>query len=159
MALAHNLLLRNLNAIYLQATGVKLPADIADLLILCQVWWETVHHHHKTEEESLFPVIEEYSGEKGIMEVNVSQHAAFEAGVERFRVYVFETTPETYDGKTLREIIDSFGPVLTTHLTEEIDSLLALDKFGGDKLEKVFRELDAKILASITDKVSFNFFS
>ena len=105
------------------------------------------------EEEYFFPLIEEYTGEKGIMETNVNQHAAFQAGVERFRSYVFETTPEVYDGGTLKEIVDSFGPVLTTHLTEEISSLLALDKFGGEALEKAYRELDAKILASITDKV------
>jgi hemerythrin-like domain-containing protein len=153
MTLAHNLLLRNLNAIYLQATGVKEPADIADFITMCQIWWETVHHHHSTEEELFFPVIEEYTGEKGLMEVNVNQHAAFEAGVERFKVYVFKVTPETYDGKIVKEIIKDFGPVLHKHLTEEIDSLLALDKFGGDKLEKTYRELDAKIVASITDKV------
>lgn len=112
-----------------------------------------MHHHHSMEEELFFPAIEVYTGEKGIMEINVNQHAAFEAGVERFRVYVFETTPETYDGKKLKEIIDGFGPVLTKHLTEEIGSLLALDKFGGDKLDKTHRDLDAKIRASITDKV------
>lgn len=153
MALAHNLLLRNLNAIYLQAMGVKLPTDITDFVIMCQIWWETVHHHHSMEEEHFFPLIEEYSGEKDIMETNIHQHAAFQAGVEQFRIYVFQTTPEEYDGRTLIKIIDSFGPVLTKHLTEEIDSLLALDKFGGDKLEKSYRVLDAKILASITDKV------
>lgn len=153
MALAHNLLLRNPNAIYLQATGVKLPADIADFLTMCQIWWETVHHHHSMEEEYFFPLIEEYTSEKGIMETNINQHAAFQAGVERFRVYVFQTTPEIYDGKTLKQIVDSFGPVLTKHLKEEIDSLLALDEFGGEQLEKSYRELDAKILASITDKV------
>ncbi|MCJ1339031.1 hypothetical protein MMC09_004320 [Bachmanniomyces sp. S44760] len=157
MALAHNLLLRSLNAIYLQATGVKLSADITDLLIMCQIWWETVHHHHRMEEEYFFPMIEEYTGEKNIMDTNIHQHAAFQAGVERFRVYVFQTTPETYDGKIVMEIIESFGPILTKHLTEEIESLLALDKFGGDMLEKSYRELDAKILASITEKVVFFF--
>ncbi len=157
MALAHNLLLRNLNAIYLQAMGIKLPTDIADFLIMCQIWWETIHHHHRMEEEHFFPLIEEYTGVKGIMESNVNQHDAFAAGVERFRVYVFETNAETYDGKKLKTILEGFGAVLRTHLTEEIDSLLALDKYGGDKLEKSYRKLDAKILASITDKVSVHF--
>lgn len=153
MALAHNLLLRNLNAIYLQATGVKLPADVMDFLTMCQIWWETVHHHHSMEEEYFFPAIEEYTGEKGIMEININQHAAFEAGVERFRIYVFQTTPDTFDGARLKEIVNSFGSILAQHLAEEIESLLGLDKFGGDKLEKSYRDLDAKIIASITDKV------
>lgn len=156
MALAHNLLLRSLNAIYLQATGIKLPADIADFLIMCQIWWETIHHHHSMEEQFFFPSIEKYTGVKDIMETNVNQHAAFAAGIERFRVYVFETIPETYDGKRVKEIIDSFGPVLRIHLTEEIDSLLAMERYGGDNLEKSYRELDAQIFASMTDRVCIN---
>ena len=36
MALAHNIMVRNLNAIYLQAEGVKEPKDIADFLIFCR---------------------------------------------------------------------------------------------------------------------------
>jgi hemerythrin-like domain-containing protein len=154
MTLAHNLILRNLNAIYLQALGVKQPSDIADLLTLSQIWWESVHHHHSMEETTFFPDIEEYSGERGIMEVNIKQHAAFEAGVEQFRVYVFEqATPETYDGKKLREILEGFGPVLTQHLTDEIDTLLGLERFGGEKLEKAYKDLEGQIMESITDKV------
>ena len=60
------------------------------------------------EEEYFFPMIEEYTGVKGIMETNVNQHAAFAAGVERFRIYVFQTRPETYDGKRLKDIVDGF---------------------------------------------------
>lgn len=153
MALAHNVMLRNLNAIYLQATGVKQAADIADFLILCQSWWEALHHHHSMEEELFFPVIEEYTGEKGIMEINVSQHAAFEAGLEQFRRYVFDITPETYDGKKLKEVIDGFGLVLSKHLKEEISSLLALEKFGGDKLLKTYKDMEGKAINAITDKV------
>jgi hypothetical protein len=128
-------------------------------LTMCEIWWETVHHHHTMEEEHFFPAIEEYTGEKGIMETNINQHAAFEAGVEHFRVYVFGNSAETYEGERLKLIVESFGPVLRQHLGEEIESLLELDKFGGDKLEKSYRVLDAKILASITDKVRVFFYA
>lgn len=153
MGLAHNVLLRSLNAIYQQARGVKLLADVTDFLTMCQIWWETVHHHHSMEEEYFFPAIEEYTGDKCIMEIIINQHSAFQASVELFRTYVFQKTPDIYDGAKLKEIIDSFGPILAQRLAEEIDSLLGLDKFGGDKLEKAYRDLDAKIIASITNKV------
>ena len=99
-------------------------------------------------------MIEEYSGEKGIMEINLEQHKAFEAGVENFNEYLRTATPETYDGKKLKAIIGDFGPALTVHLTDEIQSLLMLDKYGGDKLAKAYAYLDKKVLETIGDSAS-----
>lgn len=87
------------------------------------------------------------------MEINVEQHRAFDAGAERFKEYTYNVTPETYDGKKLKSIVDDFGPALTTHLSAEIQSLLALDRFGGEKLEKVWNDLDKKVIENIKDKV------
>lgn len=87
------------------------------------------------------------------MEINVEQHRAFEAGAEKFKEYTHSVTPETYDGKTLKEIIGDFGPALTKHLTAEIESLLALDKFGGDKLAEAWHKLDKKAIETIEDNV------
>jgi hypothetical protein len=107
------------------------------------------------EEEYFFPLIEEYSGQKGIMEINVEQHKAFEAGAERFKEYTATVTPGTYDGKKLKEIIGGFGPALTLHLTAEIESLLALDRFGGDKLADAWTKLDKKAIETIEDNVGY----
>jgi DNA polymerase/3'-5' exonuclease PolX len=51
--------------------------------------------------------------------------------------------------------MDGFGPILTTHLKEEIDTLLSLEKFGGQKLAKSWAELEVKIQEKVENKVSF----
>jgi hypothetical protein len=156
MALAHNIMVRNLNAIYLQASNITSPKDIADFLVFCQTCYEAIHHHHHCEEEFFFPWIEDYTGEKGIMETNMEQHKAFEAGLEKFKEYAYNVTPETYDGEKLKGIIDGFGPALTAHLSDEIQTLLGLDKYGGEKLEKAWHELDKKAIDGIEDKVWYS---
>ena len=42
----------------------------------------------------------------------------------------------------MRKIIDYFGPLLTQHLTEEIATLLALEKFSDPVLKKAFMNFD-----------------
>jgi hemerythrin-like domain-containing protein len=155
MSLAHNIMVRNLNSIYLQAENIKEPKDITDFMIFCQTTYETIHHHHSLEEEYLFPWIEEYTGEKGIMEANLEQHKAFEAGAEKFKEYILGTGPESYDGKELKRVIDGFGPALTVHLEAEIQTLLGLDRFGAEKLEAVWKKLDKVAFDTIEDKVCF----
>lgn len=100
-----------------------------------------------------FPDVEAYTGEKGIMEKNVLQHEAFHPGLDEFRKYVFETKVEDYDGKKLRAIMDGFGHILMTHLNEEIETLLGLEKYGGDKLAKSWADLEVKVQKSVQDKV------
>jgi hemerythrin-like domain-containing protein len=73
MALAHNMLLRGLNSIYLQAPHIA-PADAGDFISYAKCWVEVLEHHHKMEEDRIFPWIEEQTGEEGIMEGNVEQH-------------------------------------------------------------------------------------
>jgi len=153
MSLAHNMYIRILNSIYLQAANVKEPTDAADFLFYCQVFAEGIHGHHQAEEEHFFPQIEEYTGQKGLMAANVAQHDAFEPGLLKFEEYVKETKPEDFDGKKLLAIIDDFGAILTQHLADEIDTLLALDKYGGDKLKKAWDFLDAQVLKHMGDMV------
>jgi hypothetical protein len=153
MCFARNIMIRNLNAIILQYPNVSEPEDIADLLIFCQTLHETIHHHHQFEEESLFPDIEAYSEQKGVMEANIDQHHAFEEGLKKFGEYVYSTKPETWERETFKGIIDSFTPALNNHLREEIPTLLALDKYGPEKLKKAWDDLEAKILKGPLDPV------
>jgi hemerythrin-like domain-containing protein len=155
MCLAHNLLLRWLNAIYLQAPHVKSPTDVSDFITYAQVWHETIHHHHAMEEEYFFPWIEAYSGEKGIMDKNVQQHEAFHKGLKEFGEYVHNVKVEEYDGMRLRGIVDAFGEALTLHLKEEIKTLLGLERFGGEKLSKTWDELEKKVQSDMKDMVCF----
>jgi len=153
MSLAHNIFVRTLNAIYLQAPNVSSPTDITDLLTYCQSWYEALHHHHAAEEEYFFPAIEAYTGQKGIMETNLEQHAAFGVGVKLFKDYVYGIKAEEFDAAKLKGLIDAFGDTLQTHLKDEIPSLLDLDRYGGDRLAKAWVDLDKHVMESGMDKV------
>ncbi|KAH8799069.1 hypothetical protein F5884DRAFT_869636 [Xylogone sp. PMI_703] len=155
---AHNCMLRCLNSIYHQFMYVKLPKDIKDLLTYITFWYDWVHEHHDGEEKIFFPIIEEASGRRGIMEVNVKQHDALESALEEFGVYAKETSVEKYDGAKIREILDRVGPVLSQHLNDEINTLLALDTIDSEKLKKAWNAFDLQMRngnASVTLPIVF----
>jgi hemerythrin-like domain-containing protein len=77
MALAHNVLIRGLNSIYLQAPNIK-PEDHSDFINYCKSWCQVLENHHTGEETTLFPQIEKITGEAGIMDVNVEQHRMYQ---------------------------------------------------------------------------------
>ena len=155
MALVHNVIIRGLNSIYLQARGVA-PFKIKsvtpdnqpavqlrdDFVEYCTIWAEFLHAHHHGEEEFLFPEVERIIGVPGIMEPNVNQHEAFKPGLDEFDAYLKRVSGKSYKpaervgedkflyGEELCRIIDSFGEILVQHLQEEIPTLLALEKFG-----------------------------
>ncbi|OBT86100.1 hypothetical protein VE02_05403 [Pseudogymnoascus sp. 03VT05] len=138
MAIAHNTIIRALNSIYLQAPHVK-PEDYKDFIGYSLCWYQMITNHHRGEEDRLFPQIEEMT-EKGLMEVNVEQHHAFEAGIESYNIYLQSLLPTgtSFSAPKLLAIIDSFPPALTTHLAAEIPSLLSLRRYGDSlPLEKL----------------------
>lgn len=125
MSLVHNVIIRGLNAIYLQAPHV-LPADTADFIGYARAWSDFVHIHHAGEEAAFFPTIEKLTGVPGIMDGNIQQHEAFSAGLKAYDEYMGVATAESFSGARLVEIIDSFGQVLVQHLADEIPTILAL---------------------------------
>jgi hypothetical protein len=131
-------MIRNLNAIYLQCEQITVPEDQADFIIFCQAAIEVIHAHHQMEELNLFPQISEYTGEPLIMEKNIEQHRAFDAGLTVFKEHIYRLTPKNYDGVKLKRLIEGFATVLVIHLKDEIQALLALEKYGGEKLVPVF---------------------
>ncbi|XXH03660.1 Cys-Gly metallodipeptidase [Hypoxylon texense] len=58
LAHAHNAMLRGLNALYLQAPSVRLPADAADFLFLARAWSAWVLDHHVLKETAMLPGFE-----------------------------------------------------------------------------------------------------
>jgi hemerythrin-like domain-containing protein len=142
MALIHTTFIRALNAIYLQAPHVTAKDQqsfcqyIAHLCQFLQV-------HHDGEEAVLFLEIEKLSGERGLMTANVEQHHAFHDGLQSFSVYVQAclSGKEKYDGRKIVSMIDGFGTALVRHLHDEIQTLLALSKYG-DKLRTLPKLLD-----------------
>ncbi len=129
---AHNFLLRGINSIYLQCINVeRSPEDVPAFVNYASCWSRILHHHHSSEEEWIFPDIEKITGEKGIMDVNVQQHQAFEKGIEEYTAYVASVKEgkEKYEGARLKAIIDSFMPTLHEHLVAEVDNLKGLEKY------------------------------
>ncbi|KAH6669653.1 hemerythrin HHE cation binding domain-containing protein [Plectosphaerella plurivora] len=135
MACVHNMILRGINSIYLQAPYVK-PADVPAFVQYCIQWYRLLDVHHTTEETSFFTDIEKMTGEKGCMDANVEQHHAFADGVAAFKGYLYRCAEDQqqFDGRKVVEMIDLFGSVLVQHLTDEIPTLIALGRFGDDKM-------------------------
>ncbi|KAL0765392.1 hypothetical protein CaCOL14_012141 [Colletotrichum acutatum] len=144
MALVHNMILRGLNSIYLQAPHVKASESKAFFQYIL-AWYSLLHVHHSGEEEHFFPAIDELSGQKGLMDGNVTQHKEFHDSLASFKQYVDScvSKKDKLDSAKLMTLIDGFGDVLTKHLRDEIPSILELRVFGADKmasLEKTFEE-------------------
>lgn len=147
MTHVHNVIIRGVNSIYLQAPNVRNPSDIKDFLHFVTLWGDFVDRHHETEEESIFPDLETFTGEKGLMQHSVDQHQAFHSGLQKLKDYASSTAPEDYSSDKLKSIIDGFGPTLQEHLVEEIDALLALKKYDSDELIKVWKVSEVKARA------------
>jgi hypothetical protein len=155
MALGHNVLIRGLNSIYLQAPHIS-SEDAPDFICYAKCWHEVLHGHHEMEETVLFPAIEAKTGEKGIMDGNVEQHRissslqfntvfekrkyelmnfqdAFTPGLEAYKAYLDKCSadPSSFSGEELNGLIDAFAPKLFQHLRDEIPSLLSLSRFGS----------------------------
>jgi hemerythrin-like domain-containing protein len=145
MTFAHNGILRGLNSIYQQCTHVTEPSDIKDLLQYTRMWYDWIEEHHEAEERMFFPDIEEITGVKGLMEKNIAQHHAFLPGLEELGKYSKQTKIEEYDGLKLVDIIDRFGTSFTSHLEEEIQTLLALKVFDGPVLKKAYLKFDIEL--------------
>lgn len=158
MALAHNIMIRYINSIYLQATGFNAKAETEAFLLYCRAFCTILNEHHDGEEKIFFPKIDSFATTKGTMEQCVEEHHAFEAGFKKFEKYVTETAVQDYRGEDLRVIIHDFGPALLTHLHSEISTLLVVgEKYGGEKIQKAFDEWEAetiKVARSTSNPVS-----
>ena len=134
MTVVHNGLMRGINAVYNQAINVankgthQDKVDFANFAAQCA---KLLHMHHDHEEEILFPTMGELAGEPGLMDANVAEHAAFHDGFEKYEQYLTSVKEEKVelDGEHLRGLIDAFMPPLYTHLQNEVDTLVALEKY------------------------------
>ena len=143
MVMVHNMMLRGLNSIYLQAQHIS-KADERPFCKYILVWHLLLHHHHSGEEADLFPVLDQMVGEKDVMAANVEQHRAFHPGLDAFVAYVkdCEAGKQTYDGDKIVALIDAFGKILSDHLTDEIPTILDLRRFGVEKIESFPKAMD-----------------
>lgn len=134
MVSVHNLLLRGINAVYLQCVNVATHGtskDKADFAHFSLQWGKLIEEHHGSEEAAIFPDINRIVGVPGFMDANIDEHALFHDGLAAYMTYLEAVVngEERYDGEKLRGLIDSFMPVLREHLKNEIGTLLALEKY------------------------------
>lgn len=131
MCHVHNMILRGLNSIYLQAPHIT-PADEKPFCRYVLGWYNLLHSHHSGEEADFFPTVENMTGVKGLMDNNVDQHKAFHDGMDSLKAFADAVVAdkEKYDASRLVALIDDFGPALTQHLGDEIPTILSLRQYG-----------------------------
>jgi len=150
MIIIHNLMLRGVNSIVLQCENVeRSPADVDSFVHYAQTWGQLVSKHHKEEEEVLFPSLEELLEAPGLMAGNVEQHESFHGGLDQYDAHLQDVLDgkQQYDGKKLRGILEGLMPALRTHLSDEIHTLLALQKYDDKAdLSSWFQKTQKEIL-------------
>ena len=62
---------------------------------------------------------------------------SFMPGLRKFDAYVYGSTPFTFMGQRLYEILDSFASALQMHLVDEIVWILSLSKFKNLNLAAI----------------------
>jgi hypothetical protein len=139
-------------------TGRNGSSEFTKVLISPLLKPTSSSEHHEGEETVLFPEIEKITGETGIMEKNIEQHHAFLPGLEAWTKYISECRKNEgseFDAARFTKLIDGFAPQLTTHLAEEIPTLLALDKYNIAEVKRAWGLFD-KAMLNKADVVCFN---
>lgn len=155
MCLVHNIFIRILNCIYLQARNVKTEKDATDFATFIHALIILIHEHHGNEEKYFFPSLEKSIGVEGFMEKNVEQHHAFNSGLEKLETHVnaLRAKEEEYDGQKIISLIDGFGTTLTDHLKDEIRTFEDLEQYDSKIDWKGWNKMVKDIAVNTADKV------
>ncbi|QRV98274.1 Hemerythrin HHE cation binding domain [Ceratobasidium sp. AG-Ba] len=123
MAAIHNLMIRAFNSIIYHAPKIG-KKDLPSFLKYCSALVETVHEHHTTEEEIIFPALEEKLG-KGSMESNVNQHHDFMPKFDLWSDLIksISVGKTEYNAEEFVSSMKDATDVLVIHLRDEIPSL------------------------------------
>ncbi|KAF4635464.1 hypothetical protein G7Y89_g2641 [Cudoniella acicularis] len=150
MTLSHNSIIRGYNSIYQQAPRIA-ASDYRDFVGYCLAWHRFVEGHHAYEEIHFFPAIEKATGEKGVMDGEVDQHATFHGGLASFKDYLanLKNPEKNFKALQLLGIMDSFAEALYSHLAAEPQSLLNLSRLCTAE-----RQFDLAAIAAETGKRS-----
>ncbi|KAF5385012.1 hypothetical protein D9615_001028 [Tricholomella constricta] len=97
--------------------------DLNNFLGYCQAWALAIDSHHDSEEQVVFPFLNEkmdFSGER-------EQHEAIHKDLERLLAMLFDAKadPTKFDAAKLRDLMVAFKEPLYTHLDEEVDHISA----------------------------------
>jgi hypothetical protein len=137
MAHFHNILLRCLNALYLQAPYLKTDTDKQDFITLTNHFLTFLHHHHEAEENDIFPEFTKAFPAID-MSANVDEHRAFDASYHALLSWASTTTPTTYSPSEAQTLLHALGTDLAPHLRNEITTLLALRGYDSATLLRIW---------------------
>lgn len=149
MVIVHNTFIRGLNTMVLQAEQV--PAlEHRNFIAYCLLWVDMLGGHHDTEEEYFFGALDKKYGQ-GTMQQSLDEHAAFHSGLEKLGAYLKSCAAgaEKFNGTALVDIINSFAELLVHHMSSEIVTILALDRFPEAEVSAIFESTLAEALKKL----------
>jgi hemerythrin-like domain-containing protein len=120
-------------------------------------WTEMVHEHHTSEDSTLFPSMGEIAGVPGLMDVNTNEHAGFHDRITLYAEYLKEVIQgkEKLHGEKVKSLIDSFMPELHTHLENEIDTLVNLEKYDKVDWDAWFKKEVGKMIKEMMGQYEY----
>ncbi|KAF8153175.1 hypothetical protein B0H34DRAFT_800411 [Crassisporium funariophilum] len=144
MSLAHNLIIRGINSIWINAPLVK-PGDVVAFAGYTLACLKMIHEHHEGEEKVVFPRLQS----KLDMGHNVEQHEAFHDHMVALEEYMTKVHAgqEKYDAERTRRMVKDFADPLVEHLTEEIPTISPkkLSVFTAEELTEMNNALGEHI--------------
>ncbi|KAL8694844.1 MAG: hypothetical protein Q9218_000603 [Villophora microphyllina] len=127
MELFHNRFRQTWNVLYAAASGSKRPQgmSIKQLLNVGLDFCEHLHMHHTIEEMHIFPVLARKMPAFRRELQLLSQHKQIHAGLDQFQAYLQDCTAGERELRMpeLKSLMDGFGTVLWTHLSDEVEQL------------------------------------
>ncbi|KKY20809.1 putative hemerythrin hhe cation binding domain-containing protein [Phaeomoniella chlamydospora] len=155
MAEVHNTFIRLCNASYIQAPQIKPgTADASDFLTWNKYIVDMIHEHHDSEEEEMFPLLENLVGTPGILSGNVDQHQAFHDALEKFESYCKNTKADDYSSEKVRQLWEELAPALNKHLMDEPETFYRLKDTDPKELQKLLDQFN-KAAEKKTDLFTF----
>ncbi|KAF8964792.1 hypothetical protein BDZ97DRAFT_1814499, partial [Flammula alnicola] len=141
LSLTHNVIIRALNSIWLNAPLV-LREDEADFVQYNLTCLEMIRSHHEAQEMVIFPRLQE----KIDMRKNVVQHLEFDAALKNFKAYLVKVHDrvEPYDSERVLELRKALGSRLVQHLHDEISTVSTkrLSVFTNQELNEILNALE-----------------
>ncbi|KAG6884784.1 hypothetical protein C0993_008345, partial [Termitomyces sp. T159_Od127] len=119
--------------------------DLENFLGYCEVWALVLTTHHATEEQIIFPFLNQnmdFSGEK-------AQHEIIHTNLDKILSKIAEgkADPTKFDAVALKDIMTEAKDILYSHLDAEVEHIstanLKAAKFEGSDLKAMIDRIDA----------------
>lgn len=166
MTSIHNTFIRAINSVYNHALTISPSTkQCEDFLRFCQILCKMLNHYSTVKNSYLFPAFQNLASSSGVLEATSSDHAAIMREFFTFRNHVLDpNTIKTFDGMSLRRMIEGFAPELIQRLHDQIPIVTSLHVVDSKEVRKVWMQahkmatdgidlyLDAPFLLGCQDK-------